>query len=161
MSRDVGPFWQFVKYGAVGVLSTLVQVAVFYICASFLFKCLGADDVAVRLFNFPSGNFDGNEAWYMSRGFLASVNTAIGFVVANIFCWLMNRAVVFTPGKFAWYKELLLFFGASAFAALIALWLMKVLIDTFGMMTTMAVLIEIAVSFLVNFAVRKLYIFKK
>jgi putative flippase GtrA len=161
VSRNASPFWQFVKYGVVGALSTFIQVAIFYACASLLFKCLEADDIAVRYLNLPFGDFKGNEPWYMSRGFLAAVNTAIGFVVANIFCWLMNRAVVFTPGKFAWYKELLLFFGASTFATLIALGLMKVLIDAFGMMTTMAVVIEIVVSFFVNFIVRKFYIFKK
>ena len=37
---------------------------------------------------------------------------------------------------------------------------MKLLIDRFGMMTTLAVFVEIAVSFLVNFFVRKFVIFK-
>ena len=37
---------------------------------------------------------------------------------------------------------------------------MKALIDGFGMMTTLAVVVEVVVSFLVNFFVRKFVIFK-
>jgi len=49
LSHDCGPFWQFVKYGAIGVMATLVQTGVFYILASTCFPCLTADDVAVKL----------------------------------------------------------------------------------------------------------------
>ena len=45
-------------------------------------------------------------------------------------------------------------------ATVIALSLMKFLIDQFGMMTTLAVFVEIMVSFMVNFFVRKFFIFK-
>ena len=53
-----------------------------------------------------------------------------------------------------------MFFGASTLATVIALSLMKFLIDQFGMMTTLAVFVEIMVSFMVNFFVRKFFIFK-
>ncbi len=91
---------------------------------------------------------------------LAAAATGIGFVLANIFCWLMNRWFVFRPGKFRWHVELAMFFGASTAATLIALGVMKVLIDQFGMMTTVAVVVEVVVSFFVNFFIRKFVIFK-
>ncbi len=72
----------------------------------------------------------------------------------------MNRAFVFKPGKFKWYVELAMFFGASTLATVIALGVMKVLIDSFGLMTTLAVVVEVFVSFLVNFFIRKFCIFK-
>ena len=53
-----------------------------------------------------------------------------------------------------------MFFGAATFATVIALGVMKALIDGCGMMTTLAVFVEVAVSFLVNFFVRKFFIFK-
>ena len=53
-----------------------------------------------------------------------------------------------------------MFFGAAAFATVMALAVMKTLIDCFGMMTTLAVAVEVVVSFLVNFFVRKFFIFK-
>ena len=52
LSHDSGPFWQFVKYGAIGVMATLVQTGVFYALATTCLKCLGSDDVMVRYLNF-------------------------------------------------------------------------------------------------------------
>ena len=154
---DIAPF---VKYGAIGVMATCVQTGVFYVLASTCLRCLTADDLAVKLFGLPSVAFTGNEAWYASRGMIAAAATAVGFVVANIFCWLMNRRFVFKPGKFRWYVELAMFFGASTLATVIALGLMKFLIDQFGLMTTLAMGVEVVVSLLVNFFIRKFVIFK-
>ena len=114
LSHDCGPFAQFVKYGAVGVMATCVHLAVFYLLASTCLKCLTEDDKAVRLLSLPSAAFTGAEPWYEARWFLAAVATAAGFTVANVFCWLMNRAFVFRPGKFAWHVEFALFYGAAA-----------------------------------------------
>ena len=160
LSNEAGPLAQFIKYGIVGVMATCVQTGIFYVLAATCLKCLTADDWAVKLLGLPSVAFTGDEAWYASRGMLASAATAIGFVVANVFCWLMNRWFVFKPGKFKWHVELAMFFGASTLATLIALGLMKLLIDQFGLMTTLAVVVEVVVSFLVNFFIRKFVIFK-
>ena len=156
LSHESGPFWQFVKYGAIGVMATLVQTGVFYLLATTCFKCLGADDVAVRYLGFvpAEGLTDG------VRAFRFSLATSVGFVLANIFCWLMNRWFVFRPGKFRWYVEFGMFFATSAVATVIALGVSSALIGWFGLMTTLAVLIEVVVSFLVNFFVRKFFIFK-
>ena len=160
LSHDAGPFVQLVKYGIVGVMATCVQTGVFYLLAATCLKCLTADDWAVRLLGLPSVAFTGEEPWYASRGTLAAAATAIGFVFANIFCWLMNRWFVFRPGRYRWYVELGMFFGASTVATVIALGIMKFLIDQFGLMTTLAVVVEIIVSFFVNFFIRKFLIFK-
>ena len=160
LSHDSGPFAQFVKYGVIGVMATCVQTGIFYALAATCLKCLTADDWAVRLLGLPSVVFTGEEAWYASRGMLAAAATAVGFLFANVFCWLMNRWFVFRPGKFKWYVELGMFFGASTLATVIALGVMKFLIDQFGMMTTLAVVVEVVVSFFVNFFIRKFFIFK-
>ncbi len=160
LSHDSGVFAQFVKYGVIGVMATCVQTVIFYILASTCLKCLTSDDLAVRFLGLPSVDFTGGEAWYASRGMLAAAATAIGFVVANVFCWLMDRWFVFRPGKFRWYVELAMFFGASTIATLLALGIMKVLIDQFGLMTTLAVVVEVVASFLINFFIRKFVIFK-
>ena len=160
LSHDCGPFAQFVKYGAIGVMATCVQMAVFYLLAATCLKCLTADDLAVRHLGLPSAPFTGAEAWYVSRWFLAAVATAVGFTVANVFCWLMNRAFVFRPGKFRWYVEFGMFFGAAAGAMGIALFVQSVLIGWFGVTTSFAAVVEVIVSFLVNFCVRKFFIFR-
>ena len=160
LSHDCGPFWQLVKYGAVGVAATVVQTAVFYTLAATCLKCLTADDWAVRFLGLPAASFDGGAPWYASRGILAAAATAAGFAVANAFCWLMNRWFVFKPGRHRWYAEFAMFFGVAALATVVALGVMKWLIDTCGMMTSLAVAVEIAVSFVFNFFMRKFLIFK-
>lgn len=160
LSRECGPLWQFVKYGVIGALSTLVQLVVFYALAATCLKCLTAEDWAVKYLSLPSVAFTGAEPWSGSRWFLAALATVIGFTVANVFCWLMNRWCVFRPGRFRWYAEFGLFYAAAALAMGLALVVQSLLIRQCGMMTTRAALIEVAVSFLINFAVRKFVIFK-
>ena len=155
LSQDCGPFAQLVKYGVIGVLATLVQTAVFYILAATCCRCLGPDDVAVKWAGLPCA--DVSDA---VRAVRAAVDTAAGFTVANVFCWLMNRWFVFKPGRYRWYVEFGMFFGTAAVATLIALAVQSVLIRYAGMMTTLAVAIEVVVSFFVNFFVRKFVIFK-
>lgn len=160
LSHDCGPFAQFVKYGTVGVLSTCVQMAVFYVLAATCLKCLTADDIAVKFLGFPFATFDGTEPWWTSRWFLAAVATAVGFTVANVFCWIMNRLFVFRPGKFSWYVEFAYFYGVAAGATVIALGVQSALIHFVGVTTSFAAVVEVIVSFLVNFFTRRFFIFK-
>jgi putative flippase GtrA len=155
LSHESGPFAQFLKYGVTGALSTCVQMIGFYMLAATCLKCLGSDDWAVR--------FAGLSAVEISdglRAFRAAVATAAGFTVANVFCWLMNRLFVFKSGKFRWHVEFALFFGVAALATVVALGVQSLLIRYFGMMTTAAVVVEVLVSFLMNFFIRKFFIFK-
>jgi len=160
LSPDSGPFAQFVKYGAIGVFSTLVHLSIFSLLAATCFKCLTPNDVAVKYLHLPAATFTGEEVWYASRWFLAAAATAVGFSIANVICWLLNRAFVFRAGKFAWYVEFALFFGAAALATVIALSVQSALIAWAGLETSWAAIIEVVVSFFVNFFVRKFFIFK-
>lgn len=150
-----GGFVQFIKYGIVGVASTLVQVVAFYALASTALKCLAADDSMVQLFGLPSV-----DVTHSVRAFRFAVATGIGFLISNVFCWLMNRAFVFKAGKFAWWKELALFIGVSGLAMIIATLASSAAIRWGGMMTTLAVFLEIVVSFLFNYFLRKFFIFR-
>lgn len=155
LSHDAGPFWQFVKYGAIGVMATAVQAVVFYLLAATLLPCLKADDWAVRFLSLPS-----TEVSDAIRGARFVGATAVGFVFANVFCWLMNRWFVFRAGKYVWYVELAMFFVVSGFAMVLATGISWVLIHQWGLMTTIAVGVEVVVSFLFNFFIRKFVIFK-
>ena len=147
--------WQLLKYGAVGVLATVVQLTVFYAFATCVFQCLTADDWAVKMFGWTSANVSET-----TRGIHFAICSFVGFVVSNFVCWLLNRVVVFKPGKFSWYVELGMFYAASATAAFLAIGLSWLCINCLGLMTTLAVFIEIVVSFAVNYFVRKFFIFK-
>jgi len=155
LSHDAGLFVQLAKYGIVGALATLVQLTTFYLLATCVFACLATDDWAVRLLGFKAANVSDT-----MRGLYFLACTTIGFVVSNLFCWVMNRKFVFTPGKFRWYVELGMFYAASTTAAVLAIGLSWLCINFFGLMTTLAVFIEIVVSFAVNYFVRKFFIFR-
>lgn len=155
LSHECGPFGQFVKYGVIGVLSTGVQVAVFYLLAATCLPCLKADDLAVRLLGLPAA-----EVTDSIRALRFGGATALGFVVSNLFCWQMNRWFVFRSGRYHWSVELLLFLSVSGLAMLIATLLSGFLIDRLGLMTSLAVLIEVVVSFLFNYFLRRFVIFK-
>ena len=155
LSHDCGPFWQFVKYGVIGVMATCVQAAVFYLMAATCLKCLSSDDWAVKMLGLPSvAVADSVRAWRFAAA------TVVGFCVANVFCWLMNRWFVFRAGRFRWYVEFLWFLSVSAFAMFLATFLSGVLINSFGLMTSVALLIEVVVSFLFNYFIRRFIIFK-
>lgn len=148
--------WQLAKYGCIGVLATLVQLAVFYSLAVTFLKCLTRDDWFVKLLGFSSVQISDSV-----RGLNFAICTMIGFVVSNFTCWVMNRLFVFKPGKFWWPVELVMFYAASTLAAVISISFSWVAINRMGLMTTLAVFIEIIVSFLCNYFIRKFYIFKE
>lgn len=155
LSPDCGPFGQFVKYGAIGVLATGVQVVVFYCLAVSLLPCLGTGDWFVRHLGLPSAEVaDGVRATRFA------VATALGFLVSNLLCWFLNRTFVFRRGRFVWYQEMALFLGVSGLAMALATGLCSLLIHLCALMTTLAILIEVVVSFLLNYFLRKFVIFK-
>lgn len=155
LSHDCSPFEQFIKYGTIGVMATCVQMLFFYLLAATCIECLKADDVAVRYLSLPSANVDDQ-----TRAIRFAIDTGIGFIFANIFCWVMNRLFVFRPGKYRWWTELTMFFGASGFAVFIATLISWFLIHQMGLMTSAAALIEVFVSFVINYTIRKFFIFK-
>ena len=154
-STDSGPFWQFVKYGTIGVLSTLVQALFFYLLASTCLRCLGGDDWAVRFLSLPDASV--SDAVRAQRFAIA---TALAFVISNIFCWLMNRRFVFRAGKYFWALELLMFISVSGLAMALATGISWLLINKLGTMTTIAVFVEVVVSFVFNYFIRKFVIFR-
>ncbi|MBR4654466.1 MAG: GtrA family protein [Kiritimatiellae bacterium] len=155
LSHEAGPFMQLVKYGIVGVMATCVQTGVFYVLAATWLKCLNPDDWAVKFMGLPSVEVSDSV-----RACRFAVATSLGFILANIFCWLMNRWFVFKPGRFRWYVEFGMFVGSATLATVIALGVSSALIRYAGMMTTLAVVVEVVVSFLVNYFIRKFFIFK-
>lgn len=137
-------------------MATIVQIIAFYLCATTFLVCLTPDDWTVKFLGFESSKVSD-----AVRGANFVFCTTIAFVVSNFFCWVLNRKFVFVPGKFKWYVELGMFYAASTIAAALAIGLSWICINYFGLMTTFAVFIEIVVSFMVNYFVRKFLIFKE
>ncbi len=150
-----GLFWQIFKYGVIGVLATLINFVVAALCAASVWPCLGADDLFVRL-----GVFARADVSDAARALLAVYCNLVGFFVANVVCWLLNRKYVFTPGRHGWFVEYLLFLAGSGFAVLCGSAAIWALVRFQGMQTTYSFICNVLVSVVVNFVVRKFFVFK-
>lgn len=147
--------WQIFKYGVIGVLATVINIVVAEVFAAYVWPCLGPDDVFVKYLGFASAAVSDAE-----RALLAVYCNLVGFFVANVICWLLNRRFVFTPGRHRWYVEYAIFLAGSGFAIACgsaAIWL---LVRYQGMQTTWSFGINVLVSVAVNFVVRKFFVFK-
>jgi putative flippase GtrA len=155
LGHEAGPFVQFVKYGIVGGMATAVNMVVFFLCGWYVLPCLTPQDPLVRLFRLTAPMMgDGTRAWR------SAVCFTIGFIVSNIVCYFLNRAFVFKPGRYSWWKEFLLFFAGSGLSFVIGTGLQTVLIKSFGVQTSPAFLANLVAALLINYATRKFIIFK-
>lgn len=148
-------FWQIFKYGLIGVLATLINLVVAEGCAAWAWPCLGADDLFVRHVGFSP--VDVPDAVRATRAVFCNL---VGFFVANVVCWLLNRRYVFVPGRHHWLMEYALFLAGSGFAILIGSAAIWILVRFNGMQTTYSFVINVLVSVAVNFVVRKFLVFK-
>lgn len=148
-------FWQIFKYGLIGVLATLINLVVAELCAAYVWPCLGVEDLFVKYCGFASSGVSDS-----ARAVLAVYCNLVGFFVANVVCWLLNRKFVFTPGRHHWFIEYVLFLSGSGFAIAVGSAAIWTLVRFYGMQTTYSFVINVLVSVAVNFVVRKFFVFK-
>ena len=148
-------FWQIFKYGVIGILATAINIAVAELFAAYVWPCLGADDIFVKHLGFASSAVSDAE-----RATLAVYCNFVGFFVANVVCWLLNRRYVFTPGRHHWLVEYVLFLAGSGFAILCGSALIWALVRFYGMQTTYSFAINVMASVMINFLVRKFFVFR-
>ena len=154
-SPDAPPVVQFFKYAFVGAFATAINLAVAEALAAWVIPCLGADDILVTKLGFPTAGVPESV-----RAARAVGCYLVGFVVANAVCWLLNRMFVFRAGRHHWALELALFFGGSALAVGIGSGVIYLLILMYGAQTSWSFVVNVVISVLVNYVVRKFYVFK-
>lgn len=156
LSKDAGHLAQFIKYGIAGGLATLTQIVVFFALGWNLLPCLTDDDIMVRLLGIaPEAVQAGG-----SRAVNAAIATAIAFLLANAVAYTLNVLFVFKGGKHHWLLEIGLFYAVSGVSITIGTSLQTLLIARYGLMTTLAFGTNIASALLINYAMRKFFIFK-
>ena len=156
LSHDAPPIVQFIKYGVVGGMSTIVHMIMFFICGWFLFPCLTQDDIFVKVLGLTAPGIEESSRWL-----LALYSTCIAFVVSNTFCYFLNILFVFKSGKHHPAVEFLLFFGVFGISMAIGSALQSWFIAHYAMQTTLAFGASIFTSLIINYAMRKFFIFKK
>lgn len=144
-SKDAHPLIQFGKYGFCGVVATVVQLGIFYaFCLTLFPAALDHHDVsdAVRR----------NNAIYANL---------CGFPISNTIAYLTNALWVFTGGRHHRVKEFLLFTLVSGISFGAGLAGGPQLIKWFGLNTHLAQGSMVVTSALVNYVLRKFFIFQK
>jgi putative flippase GtrA len=127
---------------------------VFHLIAWKMFFALQPNDWFVRLLKLPIQELDDTTR---SRNSMRA--NGIAFVISNLVAYLINIYWVFLPGRYNWIVEIGLFYLVSGVAIIIGTVLMGFLIRRFGMLTTYAFGSNIFTALMINYAMRKYFIF--
>jgi putative flippase GtrA len=84
---------------------------------------------------------------------------AVAFVISNFVAYVINIYWVFVPGRHHWILEIGLFYLVSGAAIAIGTAVMGFLIRRFGMLTTYAFASNLVAALMINYAMRKFFIF--
>ena len=155
LGHDVHPMVQFIKYGFVGGLATGINIIVTFYLGWRFFPCLTENDSLVRLFGLTVVPPEESVRWLR-----AAYCSAIGFVISNTVCYVLNRWFVFKPGRHRMAVEFVLFFGVSGLSWAIGTVLQSVLIKFYGIESSAAIGLNIICAVLINYALRKFVVFK-
>lgn len=145
---------QFIKYGISGCVATAIHITIFHLAAWKVFHALQAEDWFVKVFNLPIEKLDD-----ATRSRNSMLSNATAFLVSNLAAYLINIYWVFVPGRYPWPVEVALFYLVSGVAIVIGTSIMGVLIRRFGMLTTYAFGSNLFAALMINYAMRKFFIF--
>ena len=152
---EAGNVIQFIKYGISGCIAVATHIIVFHLVAWKMFFALQPNDWFVRLFNLPIRELDDG-----TRSQNSMLSNVFAFMISNLVAYIINVYWVFVPGRYHWIVEIVLFYLVSGAALVIGTAIMGFLIRRFGMLTTYAFGSNIFTALLINYAMRKSFIFK-
>ena len=141
--RNHTPIIQLVKYGIAGVISTSVHTTLFYLMARHMLPALSDSPVSHGI-----------------RARNAMIDNVVAFMFSNLTAYVINIFWVFERGRHRWMVEIGIFYLVSGISVLIGTFLMGWMIHSFGTRTAIAFLANVVVSLVINFVVRKFYVFK-
>ena len=154
LAKNSGNLAQFIKYSLSGCVATAVHIAIFHLIAWKVFFALQPQDWFVRLLHLPIAELDD-----ATRSRNSMLSNGAAFLVSNLVAYLLNIYWVFVPGRHHWVLEVGLFYLVSGTAIFIGTWVMGILIRRFGMLTTYAFGANLLAALMINYAMRKFFIF--
>ena len=154
LAKSSGNLLQFIKYSLSGAVATAVHIAIFHLVAWKIFFALQPQDWFVKLLGFPMVDLDD-----ATRSRNSMLSNGAAFLISNLVAYLLNIYWVFVPGRHHWIVEVGLFYLVSGTAIFIGTWMMGMLIRRFGMLTTYAFGANLFAALMINYAMRKFFIF--
>ncbi len=146
---------QFIKYALAGGLATITHILVFHLAAWRLFPALQEKDHLVRVFKLRLRPLDEGH-----RARNSMICNTLAFLISNLVAYITNVLWVFEAGRHPFIIEISLFYAVSGISIVIGTLLMGFLIKRFGMLTTYAFATNIISAVMINYAVRKFFIFQ-
>ena len=154
-SNDKSSLIQFLKYGISGAFAMLTHIVVFYLSAWKLFPALQENDTLVALLELQVAQID-----VSIRSANAMLSNIFAFFCSNIVAYICNILWVFEPGRHNKLLEISLFYLVSGLSTVIGTGMMGYLIRNFEFQTTIAFTANIITAVMINYVMRKFYIFK-
>lgn len=145
---------QFIKYALAGGVATVTHITIFHLAGWKLFPALQEKDHAVRLFKLSVTKVDDK-----TRARNSMIDNIIAFLIANMVAYISNVLWVFQSGRYNIFIEILLFYLVSGFSVFLGTMLMGILIRRFSLLTTWAFCSNIFTSVMINYIMRKFFIF--
>lgn len=155
LGNEAGGLVQFIKYSISGCVATLTHIIVFHFTAWKIVFALQADDWFVKFIGIPVRELDD-----ATRSRNSMIDNGIAFIFSNLVAYLINIYWVFVPGRHSWIIEIFLFYLVSGTAIVVGTALMGLLIRRFGMLTTYAFGSNLFAALMINYVMRKFFIFK-
>ena len=152
---EAGPLIQFVKYGISGGLATFVHIVVFYLFAWKIFPSLQEKDFFVVLFGITV-----TEVNVVTRSLNSMLSNGVAFIFSNLVAYIINVFWVFRAGRHNRIVEIGLFYLVSGVSVIIGTSMMGFLIRYYDMQTTYAFTVNIVSAVMINYTMRKFFIFK-
>jgi putative flippase GtrA len=146
---------QFVKYCIAGGIATLTHIIIFYLIAWKIFPALQDSDVAVVFLGMQVTPVD-----VATRSLNSMLSNGGAFIFSNMVAYIANICFVFESGRHNKFVEISLFYLVSGISIVIGTGIMGFLIRYFGMQTTIAFTANIVTAVMINYSIRKFYIFK-
>lgn len=147
-AREVPVLIQFGVYGLCGGLATVVFTGLVIFLSYNVFPAM--DGMIV----------DGKPISDALRAKDLLINNTIAFIVANVVAYITNVLFVFKTGRHHPVLEFLYFTAGSSVAFAISQFAGPWLVHHYGLPTAVAIVTNIVASVLLNFAIRKFFVFK-
>ena len=146
---------QFIKYAISGGLATFVHIVIFHLVAWKIFPSLQENDFFITILGITV-----TEVNLATRSLNSMLSNGVAFICSNMVAYLTNVFWVFKSGRHSRIIELGLFYLVSGVSVVIGTSMMGFLIRYYGMQTTYAFTVNIVSAVMINYSMRKFYIFK-
>jgi putative flippase GtrA len=153
--RQHTPLVQFIKYAIAGGIATVVHIILFYAGALMLMPALTSDDPVAKLLRVHAVLVSDT---IRARNY--TIDYVLAFIFSNLTAYLINIFWVFESGRHNRVREIFYFYVVSGISTVVGVSLADFLIHHYSMMTTFAFASNAVVSLLINFALRKYFVFK-